>query len=145
VREALLAESDRRIYPRLKVPMLWRSPGLVAKLSRTVNVSMGGARVFSDDRLKVGAKLNLELLPDPDTTVQVLARVAWIDELPEGGPARFDVGLEFLDVPEEMISRLSAILQRDEDYKRELEAPTARDRVWEDDEDDEDEGGEKKQ
>ena len=125
--------------------MLWRSPGLAVKLSRTVNVSMGGARVFSDDRMKIGSKLNLELLPDPDTSVQVLARVAWIDELEDGAPARYDVGLEFLDVPEEMVSRLAAILQRDEDYKRELEAPPPRDPVWEDDEDVEDEQTEKKQ
>jgi PilZ domain len=124
--------------------MLWRSPGLAVKLS-TVNVSMGGARVFSDDRMKVGSKLNLELLPDPETSVQVLARVAWIDELEDGAPARYDVGLEFLDVPEEMVSRLAAILQRDEDYKRELEAPAPRDPVWEDDEDVEDEPTEKKQ
>jgi hypothetical protein len=123
--------------------MRWRSPGLVAKLSRTVNVSMGGARVFSDDRLKVGSKMNLELMPEPETSVQVLARVAWIDELQEGAPARFDVGLEFLDVPEEMVSRLAAILQRDEDFKRELEASPPRDPVWEDD--DEDEEDEKKQ
>jgi hypothetical protein len=143
--EVLLTESDRRIYPRLKVPMLWRSPGLIVKLSRTVNVSMGGARVFSDDRMKIGSKLNLELMPDPETSVQVLARVAWIDELGDGAPARYDVGLEFLDVPEEMVSRLAAILQRDEDYKRELEAPPPRDPVWEDDEDVEDELTEKKQ
>lgn len=124
--------------------MLWRSPGLAAKFSRTVNVSMGGARVFSDDPMKIGAKVNLELLPDPDISVQVLARVAWIDELGEGAPARFDVGLEFLDVPEEMVSRLAAILQRDEDYKREL-AAVPRDPVWEDDDDVEDETTEKKQ
>jgi Tfp pilus assembly protein PilZ len=124
--------------------MLWRSPGLAAKFSRTVNVSMGGARVFSDDTMKIGAKVNLELLPDPDTSVQVLARVAWIDALGDGAPARFDVGLEFLDVPEEMVSRLAAILQRDEDYKREL-AAMPRDPVWEDDEDVEDETTEKKQ
>jgi PilZ domain len=123
--------------------MLWRSPGLIAKLSRTVNVSMGGARVFSDDQMKVGSKLNLELMPEPETTVQVLARVAWIDELGEGAPARFDVGLEFLDVPEEMVSRLAAILQRDEDFKSELEVAPPRDPVWEDD--DEDEEDEKKQ
>src|SRR5882757_9855101 len=119
--------------------MLWRSPGVVAKLSRTVNMSQTGARVFSDDRLKVGTKLNLELLADAGSTVQVLARVVWIDELAAGSPARFDVGLEFLDVPEEMMSRLVAILQKDEDFKRELETPAPRDPVWEDDDDDDDE------
>jgi hypothetical protein len=114
--------------------MLWRSPGVVAKLSSTVNMSLGGARVFSDDRLKLGTKLNLELLAAPDNTVQVLARVVWIDELEAGSPARYDVGLEFLDVPEEMISRLSDILQKDEEYMRELEVPPPRDPVWDDDE-----------
>lgn len=119
----------------------------MAKFSRTVNMSLGGARVFSDDRLKLGTKLNVELLPDPDNSVQVLARVAWIDELGEGAPARYDVGLEFLDVPEEMISRLAAILQRDEDFKREVEASGPRDSIWEDndEEDEEDEKDEKKQ
>jgi len=124
--------------------MLWRSPGMVAKL-RTVNMSLGGARVYSDDRLKLGTKLQLELLAGADSTVQVLACVVWVDELDAGAPARYDVGVEFLDVPEEMTSRLAAILQKDEDYKRQLEAEAPPDRVWEDEEDDEAGGGEKKQ
>ena len=123
--------------------MLWRSPGVVANLSRTVNMSQTGARVYSDDRLKKGTKLNLELLAGPDNVVQVLARVVWVDELPKGSPAKFDVGLEFLDVPEEMASRLALILQKDEDYKRELEKAQVPDPVWADEDDDEDD--EKKQ
>jgi hypothetical protein len=114
--------------------MLWRSPGVVANFSRTQNMSLGGARVFSDDKLKVNTKLNLELLAGPESTVQVLARVAWIDALGKDAPARFDVGLEFLEVPEEMISRLAAILKKDEEYAREMETPEPRDPVWEDDE-----------
>jgi hypothetical protein len=114
--------------------MLWRSPGVAANLSRTQNMSLGGARVFSDDKLKLGSKLNLELLSGPASTVQVLARVVWIDELGKDAPARFDVGLEFLDVPEEMTSRLAAILKKDEEYVRQLETPEPPDPVWEDDE-----------
>ena len=121
---------------------------MVTKL-RTVNMSLGGARVYSDDRLKLGTSLQLELLAGPDSTVQVLARIVWIDELEPGSPARYDVGLEFLDVPEEMTSRLAAILQKDEDYKRHLEAQGSHDPVWEDEEDDdhlrEPPSGEKKQ
>jgi hypothetical protein len=128
--------------------MLWRSPGMVAKL-RTVNMSLGGARVYSDDKLKLGKRLHLELYAAPGSTIQVLARVVWIDELEAGSPARYDVGFEFLDVPEEMMSRLAAIMQKDEDYKRQLESPPTLDRVWEDEEDDDgahDPGaGEKKQ
>jgi hypothetical protein len=136
---APLAKSDRRLYPRLKVPMLWRSPGMAANLSHTVNMSLGGARVFSDEHLRLGARLNIELLAGPNNIVQVFARVVWIDELAAGGPARFDVGLEFLDVREEMMSRLAAILEKDEDYRRALEASPQPDPVWADDEDEEDE------
>jgi c-di-GMP-binding flagellar brake protein YcgR len=117
---------------------------MVAKM-RTVNMSLGGARVYSDDRLKLGTKLQLELLAAPDSTVQVLARVVWIDDLEAGAPARYDVGLEFIDVPEEMSSRLAAIFQKDEDYVRQLGSPAPPNRVWEDEEDDEAGAGEKKQ
>ena len=117
---------------------------MVAKM-RTVNMSIGGARVYSDDRLKLGTKLQLELLAGPDSTVQVLARVVWIDDLEAGAPARYDVGLEFLDVPEEMSSRLADILQKDEDYSRQIQSSAPPDRVWEDEEDDEAGPGEKKQ
>ena len=95
--------------------MLWRSPGMVAQL-RMIDVSLGGARVYSDDKLKLGTRLDLELLSSPGSTVQVLARVVWIDELEAGGPARYDVGLEFLGVPEEMRSRLASILRMDEEW-----------------------------
>jgi hypothetical protein len=134
-----LAESDRRIYPRLNVPMLWRSPGMVANFGRTVNMSLGGARVFSDEHLRLGTRLDLELLAGPNNIVQVLARVVWVDELDAGAPARFDVGLEFLDVPEEMTSRLAVILEKDEDYRRALEATPQMDPVWADDDEEEDE------
>jgi hypothetical protein len=111
--EGTLGESDRRLYPRLNVPMLWRSPGVVANLSRTVNMSLGGARVFSDERLRLGTRLHVELLAGADNVIKVLARVVWIDELDAGSPARFDVGLEFLDVPDEMMSRLAILLGKD--------------------------------
>lgn len=117
---------------------------MVATL-RTVNMSLGGARVYSDERLKLGRRLHVELLADPGCTIQVLARVVWIDELDEASPARYDVGLEFLEVPEEMTSRLAAILQKDEDYMREIEAPAPRDRSREDEEDGDPDPDKKKQ
>ena len=134
-----MAESDRRLYPRLNVPMLWRTPGMVASLGRTVNMSLGGARVFSDEKLRIGTKLNLELLAGGDSTVQVLARVVWIDELDSKSPARFDVGLEFLEVPERMQSRLAEILEKDEDYRQALAMTPQADPVWADEEEDADE------
>lgn len=121
--------------------MLWRSPGVAANLSRTVNMSLGGARVFSDERLRIGTRLNIELLAGPDSIIKVLARVVWIDDLDAGSPARFDVGLEFLDVPNEMMSRLAVLLGKDTDNAQGI-APQP-DPVWAGDE--EEETNEKKQ
>jgi len=55
------------------------------------------------------------------------------------------VGLEFLDVPEEMASRLAAILQKDEEYARQLATPEPRDPVWDDLDDEDEQEDEKKQ
>jgi hypothetical protein len=120
--------------------MLWRSPGVAANLSRTVNMSLGGARVFSDERLRIGTRLHVELLAAADNIIKVLARVVWIDELDAGSPARFDVGLEFLDVPNEMMSRLAVLLGKDEDNRQ--GAAPQRHPVWDEEEE---EPNEKKQ
>jgi hypothetical protein len=123
--------------------MLWRSPGVVANLSRTVNMSLGGARVFSDELLKLGTRLHVELLANPESVIKVLARVVWIDELEAGSPARYDVGLEFLDVPEEMSSRLAILLGKDpNDVRRSLAKTLQAAPVWADEEE---ESSEKKQ
>ncbi|HEY3595378.1 MAG TPA: hypothetical protein VGL13_15935, partial [Polyangiaceae bacterium] len=69
--------------------------------------------------------------------------VVWIDELEAGSPARYDVGLEFLDVPEEMSSRLAILLGKDpNDVRRSLAKTLQAAPVWADEEE---ESSEKKQ
>ena len=100
---------DRRRFPRLNAPVYWRSPGLRGPRRPAVDVSMGGLRMYSDDAVKVGERLELELFLN-DESIKFLARVVWLDELPDASPAKFDVGLEFLDVPVAVRGKLAAAL-----------------------------------
>jgi hypothetical protein len=49
------------------------------------------------------------VLPDSSTIV-CKAVVAWIEALPEGSPARFDLGLQFTDVSDRDRLRLASVL-----------------------------------
>jgi hypothetical protein len=102
--------SDRRRFRRLQVPVLWRTQSLLRGFMG-VDVGAGGARVYSDDLLCPGDRLDLELL-DHDTSVTTAARVVWVDALPPGSPARYDIGLEFVNVADEARRALGRILDR---------------------------------
>ncbi len=103
---------DRRHYPRLNAHVFWRSPGLSGPRRPVKDVSMGGMRIYSDESIAVGTRLELELLLPGEATLELLARVVWVELLPGGQPARCDVAVEFLDVPEQARDRLVAALSR---------------------------------
>jgi hypothetical protein len=73
-------------------------PAFLHHRRSSVNVGLGGMRVFSDEELTVGASLELELLLNEETTARCWARIAWVEKMDPSHPARFDVGLEFTDM-----------------------------------------------
>ena len=91
-------QPDRIAYPRLLAPVYFtraRFPrGLFGKGLPAGN-SLGGVRVLTDERPGEGAPLDLEIFLVDGTSVTCGVVVAWIDPLPDGAPARFEVGLEF--------------------------------------------------
>lgn len=101
---------DRRHYPRLNAHVFWRSPGLSGPRRPVKDVSLGGMRVYSDENIPIGTRVELELLLPGEATLELLARVVWVEFLPGGDPARCDVAVEFLDVPEQARDRLVAVL-----------------------------------
>ncbi len=105
--------TERRHFRRLSAPVFWRLTGFRGA-RRPVDVSLGGMRMYCDDALDVGKVLELELLAaDDDEPIEFLARVVWVDALPEGGPARFDVGLAFIELPDGARHRLAGLLSTD--------------------------------
>lgn len=109
------AGPNRRLYRRLRAPVLIRP---VSPLARRVkpkvsDVSLGGLRAYSDEEQKPGARLELELLFPDEGSVTVLAEVVWVKALPESAPARFDVGIRFVDARPEDLSRIAQLLGDD--------------------------------
>lgn len=77
---------------------------------RAADVSMGGMRLYADETPELGDRLELELfLPDERVAV-CQVEVVWVDELPPGSPARFDIGVKFIAVAEEVRVLLAQIL-----------------------------------
>jgi len=70
----------------------------LARQREPVDVSLGGVRIYSDDELKVGELLKMEFFLPNVKPVTYTGEVVWIERLPDGGPAKFDVGLKFIQL-----------------------------------------------
>ena len=112
---AKLIHLDRRQYRRARAPIYVRPVGALAyAVKRQVNdISLGGLRAYSDEAQKPGTRLEMELFFSDVDSVTVLAEVVWVEVLPEGSPARFDVGLRFVDARPEDLDRIAQVLVDD--------------------------------
>ena len=107
---------DYRQYRRIQANVLVRPVSFLAARARRVrDISLGGLRVFSDDEHRPGARLALELLLAQREAVEFLAEVVWIERLPEDAPARFDIGLKFVEVPTGVMQRIESVLATTDD------------------------------
>lgn len=104
--------SNRRKYPRYNAPICYRSAPFFSSRTPLVNIGLGGMRIYSDDKFKIGKRLEIELLLPDNDILRFTAKVVWQNSLPEGAAAGYDVGLQFLDIPEEGAQRLSKILEQ---------------------------------
>ena len=104
-------QTERRRFPRLKVPILFRTAKVEEKVSPTYNLGLGGVRIYSNRYLKKGKQLKIELCFPKGNSITAAVRVVWIKVLPPGSGAAFDLGLEFLDLPPEAIDELKRELE----------------------------------
>ncbi len=104
---------ERRRYRRLRVPVLIRPVSPLARRVKPMvsDVSVSGLRAYSDEEQRPGTRLELELLLQDGASATVLAEVVWVLPLAEGAPARFDVGLRFVDVLPEDLERIARLLR----------------------------------
>lgn len=82
----------------------------LARMREPVDISLGGLRIFSDEERKIGELLKLEFFLPDVPPVTYTAEVVWVDPLEEGGPARFDVGLKFIQLEPEAIKVLLQVV-----------------------------------
>ncbi len=108
---------ERRKFRRIKAPLYCRPAGMkfLARQREPVDVSLGGVRIYSDEQLRVGELLKMEFfLPDVEP-VTYTADVVWVDPLTEGGPARYDVGLKFIQLDPGALALLAKVLGPEEE------------------------------
>lgn len=104
-------EEDRRKYPRLKAPVLYRAAHFFSHRKPVANISLGGICVNSDEEIKIGKRLELELFLPDHTSIVCTARVVWQKTLPEGAVAKYEIGFEFLEIPADVLQRLDKVLE----------------------------------
>lgn len=107
--------ADRRQYLRLQAPVFCRPVGRPLFARRRANdISLGGVRVYADEAPAAGDRLELELFLPDESALSCAVEVVWVEPLPDGAPARFDVGARFVKLKDEDRSRLAAVLQQPE-------------------------------
>ena len=105
-------ESDRRRFHRAQVPILIRPVSALARLIRyqVKDLGLGGLRCYSDEAHAPGKRLEIEIAFPEGGSAVALVEVVWDEALPEGSPARHDVGLRFVDATPEDRDRIAALL-----------------------------------
>ena len=103
---------ERRRYARLEAPILYRSAPFTESVPRRVtDVSLGGARVYSDVRRRPGERVEVELFPPEAEPFTVRARVVWVQAVAPAGPALYDVGLKFTEATAAAADKLREMLE----------------------------------
>lgn len=103
---------DRRKFHRARASILVRPAGPLARVAPRLveDISLGGLRALSDDKQRLGARLELELLFPAGESATCLAEVVWVEALAPGAPARYEMGLRFVEVEPEDLERISGVL-----------------------------------
>lgn len=107
-------KKERRRFPRVAAPVFFRAPRIFAPKQKVSNISPAGVRIYSDERLEVGKRLELEFFLPGGYSVIAVARVVWTKELPPDSERRFDVGLEFIHLPPLAVDELKSVLKEAE-------------------------------
>lgn len=104
---------EQILYPRLQAPVYWRPAGglsLFRPKRKSIGPALGGARVYTDDVLTGGTRLELEVFLPDGTSVVCKVEVVSVDGLPEGAVARFDVAVELIAIRPQDRERISSVL-----------------------------------
>ncbi|MFN3531697.1 MAG: PilZ domain-containing protein [Candidatus Brocadia sp.] len=102
---------NRRQYPRLNAPIYCRPARFTSPRAPLVNIGLGGIRVYSDKTFKVGERLEIELFLPDNSSITCNVKVVWMNQL-GGSTAKYDVGLQFLEIEGDDLRHLAGILKQ---------------------------------
>jgi c-di-GMP-binding flagellar brake protein YcgR len=101
----------RRQFPRVKAPVLYRAVSTAGSKHKISDISLGGIRIFSNERIRKGKRLEMELFLPKGYSLTVTAKVVWVRPLPKGSASPFDMGLEFISLPPNAMTELKTVLE----------------------------------
>lgn len=106
--------SPRPPYRRILAPIYhrptsWFSQGLRRKGATDPSPDVGFLS-YSDEPVKLGRLLEMEVFLPDQSSVTVVVEVAWCDPLPPDAPARFDVGMRLVYLEPAATARLDSVL-----------------------------------
>jgi hypothetical protein len=102
---------QRPPYRRVQAPVYHRPTSWFAHgLPRESSELLGGIRSYSDDRLKPGRLLEMDVFLPNDGMVTALVEVEWCDPLPHGAPAAFEVGMRWVVISRGDLALLDPVL-----------------------------------
>jgi PilZ domain len=103
---------ERRKFRRIQAAVYCRPAGvsLLERRREAVDISLGGVRVYSDDAYRVGGLVKMEFFVEGVTPVTYTAEVVWVEVIASGDPAKFDVGLKFVNLAPDAIKFLTSVL-----------------------------------
>jgi len=105
------ANKERRSYPRATAPVYYSYSQAHIPKRQVTTISPGGVRIYSDELLKEGTQIEIEIFLPKGFSAVGRAKVVWVKELPPGSLAFYDVGLEFIYLPPEAIDEIKSILR----------------------------------
>ena len=70
-------------------------------------------RLYADEPPAMGDRLELELFLPDEVELTCAVEVVWVEALPEGSPARFDIGVKFVNIRPEDRERIASVLKSD--------------------------------
>ncbi len=83
----------------------------LARMREPVDISLGGLRIFSDEERKVGELLKMEFFLPDTPPVTYTAEVVWVENLDgDEAPAKYDVGLKFIQLEPEALKALLKVV-----------------------------------
>jgi hypothetical protein len=82
----------------------------LARHHEAVDISLGGVRIYSDEPYVKGALLKMEAFADDGHSITYTVEVVWIEPMPRGSPAKYDVGLRFVDLTPDALAFLTSLL-----------------------------------
>jgi hypothetical protein len=105
-------KKERRRFPRVTAPVFYRSPRLFSPKRKVSNISPAGVRIYSDEPLEEGKRLEIEFFLPSGYSVVAIMRVVWTKKLPPDSDGKYDVGLEFIHLPPVAVDELKSVLKK---------------------------------